>query len=229
MCGRYNIITDAQALVDAFGIEHVLLDMGAFRPRYNVAPSQDVPVVRQTNGGRELLNMRWGLVPAWSPEPKTRYSTINARAETVAEKPLFRDAFRRRRCLVPATGFYEWRAGPGGKTPYHIRMRDAGLFAFAGVWEHWEKDAARLDSCSIIVTTANAVLRPIHDRMPVILDPADWDDWLAPDTASGDRLRSLLVPHDPAVMQAYPVDTLVNNPRNDLPRCITPAQDPPPA
>ena len=137
MCGRYNLITDAQALVDFFDIETVLLDLAAFRARYNIAPSQYVPAIRQDEQGRGLVALRWGLIPAWSKEAKTHYSMINARADSVADKPAYRNAFRRRRCLIPATGFYEWKGASGRKQPYFIGMKDRGLFAFAGLWERW--------------------------------------------------------------------------------------------
>ena len=219
MCGRYNLITDAEALVDFFEIEQTLFDVSELQSRYNIAPSQDVPIVRDTGKGRELVLARWGLVPHWSKEAKTKYSTINARAETVAEKPTYREAFRRKRCLIPATGFYEWQQTEGGKSPYHIRMPDQGIFVFAGLWDRWDKEGVGFESCSIIVTSANETMQPIHDRMPVSLNQAQYNTWLAADHFNRAQLESLLVPYT-GELKAYPVSKLVNSPKNDDPRCV---------
>jgi putative SOS response-associated peptidase YedK len=219
MCGRYNLITDAEALVDFFEIEHTLFDLSALEPRYNIAPSQDVPIVRDTGKGRELVLARWGLVPHWSKDAKPKYSTINARAETVAEKPTYREAFRRKRCLIPATGFYEWKQTSGGKSPHHIHIPAQSVFAFAGLWDHWDKEGAGFESCSIIVTSANETMQPIHDRMPVILNQAQYNIWLAADHFNRAQLESLLVPYT-GELKTYPVRRLVNSPKNDDPRCI---------
>lgn len=219
MCGRYNLITDAEALVDFFEIEQTLFDVSNLRPRYNIAPSQNVAIVRDTAQGRELTMARWGLVPRWWKEEKSRYSTINARAETVAEKPTYREAFRRMRCLIPATGFYEWKRVDDQMTAHHISLPQGGLFAFAGLWDHWDKQGAGFDSCSIIVTSANDTMQPIHNRMPVILNPVQYNTWLAADHFDRAQLESLLLPY-PGGLTAYPVSRLVNSPKNDDPRCI---------
>ena len=219
MCGRYNLITDAQALIDAYQIAHTLLDPNEWQARYNIAPSQDVPIVRDVGQGLELTLARWGLVPHWSKAPKSKYSTINARAETVAEKPTYRESFKRRRCLIPATGFYEWQAAGGEKVPHHIRQPDGGLFAFAGLWDHWDREVPGFDSCSIIVTSANATMQPIHDRMPVILNPAQYNTWLDVEHFNRAQLEALLVPYG-GKLEAYPVSKAVNSPRNDDPSCI---------
>ena len=221
MCGRYNLITDTDALVDFFEIEQVLLEPRELVPRYNIAPSQAIPIVRMGDSGRELLLATWGLVPHWSREPKTKYSTINARAETVAEKPAFRDAFKRQRCLIPATGFYEWQRTGDHKIPYHICMPDHGLFAFAGVWDRWSREGEAFDSCSIIVTAANAVMQPIHERMPVILNKAQYSSWLNSAHYNRAQLESMLVPFS-GQMETYPVSSRVNSPANDGPECIAP-------
>jgi len=167
--------------------------------------------------------VRWGLIPAWSKEPKTEYSTINARAETVAAKPAFRSAFRCRHCLVLADAYFEWQARPGGKLkqPFLIGLKNQGLFAFAGLWERWQQEETVIESCTIIVMDANALTRPIHDRMPVILDPLNYDAWLD-NKATADSLHSLLKPYDSNSMRAYPVSIQVNNPRHDDPRMIEP-------
>lgn len=222
MCGRYNLITDAQALVDYFEIEQTLFDVAQLRPRYNIAPSQDVPIVRDTGNGRELALARWGLVPHWSKEARTKYSTINARAESVAEKPTYREAFKHKRCLIPATGFYEWSQAGGRKTPHHIRRPDAGLLAFAGLWDHWEKEGESFDSCSIIVTAANAIMQPLHERMPVILNPVHYGTWLAAGHYDRAQLQALLVPYGGS-LETYPVSAQVNSPKHDDVRCIEPA------
>lgn len=219
MCGRYNLITDAEALVDFFEIEQTLFDVSHLPLRYNIAPSQDVPIVRDTGKGRELAMARWSLVPRWWKAEKSKYSTINARAETVAEKPTYREAFKRMRCLIPATGFYEWKRVDDQKIPHHIRLPQGGLFAFAGLWDHWDRQGAGFDSCSIIVTTANDTMQPIHDRMPVILNPAQYNTWLAADHFNRAQLESLLLPYTGG-LTAYPVSRLVNSPKNDDPRCI---------
>ncbi|MGD2112361.1 MAG: SOS response-associated peptidase [Gammaproteobacteria bacterium] len=201
MCGRFSLDT----LPDTLARHFDLREAPALQPRGNIAPSQDIAVIRLPGQDRECVLLRWGLVPAWSKEPKTRYSTINARAETVAEKPAYRNAFRRRRCLIPATGFYEWQQAGNRKIPHHIRRKDRGLFAFAGLWERWEQGADALESCTIIVTTANRLLAPIHARMPVILEPDRYREWLDPQSIDTAALRSLLVPCAADSLEAYPV------------------------
>jgi putative SOS response-associated peptidase YedK len=219
MCGRYNLITDAQALIDAFQVINRL----DWQPRYNIAPSQNVPAIRQEEGGREAVLLRWGLIPHWAKDEKFGYRTINARSETVAEKPAFRDAFRKRRCLIPATGFYEWRQMQGYKQPYNIRLKNRGLFAFAGLWAHWQSPEGKaIESFTIIVTDANAAVKPIHDRMPVILDLDDYGTWLDPDQQDASRLKTLLKPYPAEKMEYWPVSRRVGNPANDDPALIEP-------
>jgi len=219
MCGRYNLITDAQALADFFELSNCL----AVSARYNIAPSQLIPAVRQQDGGREVGLLHWGLVPRWAKDRKIGYKTINARAETVAEKPAFRSAFRQRRCLIPASGFFEWQLVAGGKQPYNIRLKDGGLMAFAGLWESWSGgDGERLDSCTIIVTEANATVRKVHDRMPVILNREVHEIWLDPSIKDVELLKSLLLPYPAELMLAYPVSRSVGNPANDTPACVAP-------
>ena len=219
MCGRYNLITDAPALIEFFEIEQTLFDASALQPRYNIAPSQDVPIVRDTGNGRELALARWGLVPHWSKDAKPKYSTINARAETVADKPTYRETFKHKRCLIPATGFYEWQHVGSEKIPHHIQPPEGEVFAFAGLWDHWDKDGPGFDSCSIIVTVANTTMQPIHERMPVILNPAQYSIWLNVEHYNRAQLEALLVPYG-GPMQAHPVSRYVNSPKNDGPRCV---------
>ncbi|WP_077728243.1 SOS response-associated peptidase [Methylocaldum sp. 14B] len=219
MCGRYALKGKEGRIMRQFE----LYEIPRLIRRFNIAPSQAVPIVRLTpEGQRECVLVRWGLLPSWAKEPKIDYSTINARAETVATKPAFRNAFRRRRCLVPASGYFEWAARPGSKTkqPYFISLREGELFAFAGLSEHWEREGTVIESCTIIVTEANDLTRPIHDRMPVILGERDYALWLSADARQAELLQSLLKPFPSELMQTYPVSTEVNNPRNDTERCV---------
>jgi putative SOS response-associated peptidase YedK len=220
MCGRYNLITDGQAMAEFFGLLH------GFDPpaRYNIAPSQMAPVIRRVAGLQQAAMLRWGLLPEWSKTPHSRYQMINARAETVADKPAYRAAFRQRRCLVPATGFFEWRRQGGQKQPYNIQWQGGELMAFAGLWEQWRSEDAtqRIESFTIIVTDANDAIRPLHDRMPVILDPGDFPRWLDPGPVDPAELQVLLKPAPSASITSYPVSRMVGNPANDDPECVAP-------
>lgn len=223
MCGRFTQLRPWSELVELYRITFNAQPLN-IPARYNVAPSQDVPVVRQEKdgGGRELRMMRWGLVPFWAKDIKIGYRTINARAETVHTLPAFRAAFRQRRCLVAADGFYEWRAQPAGaKQPYYITLPERRPFAFAGLWESWrDPDGRLIESCTIIVTAANEVMRPIHDRMPVILEPDAFGLWL--DTARPlEETRAMFAPFG-GDLTMWPVSRTVNSPRNDVPDCILP-------
>ncbi|MBN1889879.1 MAG: SOS response-associated peptidase [Thermoflexales bacterium] len=218
MCGRFSLKTDLAELMEAFP---GFVFPAELPPRYNIAPSQLVAVVAN-NGQNKVEFLRWGLIPAWAKEPSIGNRMINARAETLAEKPAFRAAYRRRRCLVLADGFYEWRAEPGrkGKTPLYIRLASGRPFAFGGLWEHWQSGEESVLSCTIITTRPNALLEPIHDRMPLILKPGDYAHWLA--EAEPANLSDLLQPYPASEMVAYPVSKLVNDPKNDLPDCVAP-------
>jgi putative SOS response-associated peptidase YedK len=218
MCGRYSITTAPEAMRRLFGIKGGLPN---FPARYNVAPTQIVPVVRlDAEGQRELALLRWGLVPSWSKGVDQRYSMINARAETVATKPAYRGPFRERRCLVPADGFYEWKAEARGKQPYRFTLKDGGLFAFAGLWDRWRDPAGGiLETFTIIVTGPNELTRAVHDRMPVILDPAAWESWLDSKTKTTDLL-ALLQPFPAEAMAVARVGRRVNSPANDDPSLI---------
>ena len=221
MCGRFTLRTPAHRLAEAFGVDA----LPNLAPRYNIAPTQDVVAIRHADAGRELAMLRWGLIPGWAKDPAIGSRMINARAETVAEKPSFRAAFRQRRCLVAADGFYEWqKAAEGPKQPYYIRLESDAPFAIAGLWERWRDPAGEtVESCTLITTEANAALAPIHPRMPVILAPADYDAWLDPRPASPDALHDLLRPYPGAEMAVIPIGRHVNNVRNDDPGCIEPA------
>ena len=219
MCGRFIQSSTGEALAGRFQ----LATAPDRAPRYNVAPGQPIGAIRiAADGSREWVTLRWGLVPAWAPEPKTTYRTINARAETVAEKPAYRQAFRRRRCLIPADGFYEWQAVGTGKQPYCIAPADGQPVAFAGLWERWERDGQVLESATILVTQANARIAPIHDRMPVILDPAAEARWLDPRLTDPAALRPLLVPCPPERLRVWPVNPAVNRPGAEGPELLAP-------
>jgi len=218
-------------------IEHFQLDAGAarqlalFEPRYNIAPTQDILAVRveAVSGRREPAMLRWGLVPSWSKEPQIGSPMINARGESIAEKPSFRTAVRRRRCLIPADGFYEWRkVGPGSakKQPYYIHYTDNRPFAFAGLWEQWQSrdasagEALGIESCTIVTTAASKALAELHDRMPVILEPNDYALWLDPAVQEPAKLQPLIEPNDDPAIIFEPISTHVNKVANDDPRCI---------
>lgn len=191
-----------------------------FEASYNVAPTDPIIAVTAEEGGRRAGLYRWGLVPFWAKEIG-RFSTINARAETLADKPAFRTPFKRRRCLVPANGYYEWQQRPGGKQPYYIHAADDGLLAFAGLWDAWHAPGGEtLRSAAIVVTGANAATRAIHDRMPVILGRRDWDTWLDPGNEDTNSLSALLRPAPDELLNAHPVSIAVNSPKNDTPACI---------
>jgi putative SOS response-associated peptidase YedK len=220
MCGRFTLTSPAETIAEQFQLPEV----PSLSPRYNIAPTQPVAAVRRQpgNGGRELAVLRWGLVPFWAKDPKIGSRMINARSETVAEKRSFRAAFRRRRCLVVADGFYEWQRRERGKQPFFIRLRDERPFAFAGLWEHWEGPAGALESCTVLTTEPNDLMRPLHSRMPVILPPEHYDLWLDPGVQEAGLLQPLLRPYPFEDMMAYPISTWVNRPANDGPRCIEP-------
>lgn len=216
MCGRYTLRVDPADLQEEFGVTAVPAEM---TPRYNIAPTQPVAVIAN-NGRNELEFYRWGLIPSWAKDPKIGNRMINARAETLAEKPAFRTAFKKRRCLIPADGFYEWQkmAGSKTKTPMHIRLKSGRPFAFAGLWEAWRpSDEETLFTCTIITTTPNSLLESIHDRMPVILKPEAYELWLAQDEQAPEQLSKLLKPYPASLMTASAVSTLVNNPAVDSP------------
>lgn len=224
MCGRYTMLPDAEIWPEAFGLSgDAAHQISILSSNYNVAPSQDVPILRDNpeTGEREFAFARWGLIPSWAKDAKFGYHTINARAETVAEKPSFRAAYRKRRCLVPSSGFYEWKQDGARKQPYLIEMKDKKPMAFAGLWETWRdpQDESIVQSCTIIVTDANAFMKPLHDRMPVILDPGDYGKWLNTELPDG---KSLLHPCPGDWLSAYPVSTHVNSPRNNDSQCIQP-------
>jgi putative SOS response-associated peptidase YedK len=240
MCGRYSITSPAEAIQRVFQVP----ELPNLPARYNVAPTQDVPVVRvvgdnrdgdaeepEADGGRHLVQLRWGLVPFWAEDPSIGAKMINARAESAADKPAFRAAFRRRRCLVVADGFYEWQAPPKGgsgekgqrKQPYRIQLTSGEPFGFAGLWERWRDpaDQSVLETCTILTTDANDALREIHPRMPVMLSPETFGTWLDPET-DVETAKRLLAPDPDEQLTAYPISTRVNAVRNDDPTILEP-------
>lgn len=216
MCGRYAIRVDAETLAQRFHLStpELPLPVELASPRYNVAPTQTMPVVVRDDRGAHLAPMRWGLVPRWAKDPSAGAKMINARAETLIEKPTFRPLLRSRRCVVPASGFFEWERS--SRTPYFIQVRDEPVFGFAGLYDVWSgPDGAPLPTYTIITTAANELVAPIHDRMPAILRPEDEGEWLDPANAKAEELLPLLRPYAPVDMALYAVSRDVNSPRND--------------
>jgi putative SOS response-associated peptidase YedK len=220
MCGRYDNLIAREAYRALFAAER--LPASNFPPRYNIAPTYQIPIVRvdPRDGTRELAMVRWGLIPFWMKE-KPKAPHINARAETVHQLPLFREAFARRRCLIPATGFYEWQKRADGKQPYRFVRKDFEPFAFAGIWEYTKLDGEAILSAAIIVGEPNPLASAVHDRMPVILMPQDYDAWLDKETPI-EAARAMLKPYNAELMKAYAVSRAVNSVKNDTEACIEP-------
>ncbi len=228
MCGRFTLASDTEMLQQAFFDFEVPMNLS---PRYNISPTQDVAVIANTESG-QIEFFHWGLIPYWAKDPGIGNRMINARSETLAEKPSFRNAYKRRRCLILADGYYEWQKIPGErlKQPVYIRLKSQEPFALAGLWETWQTEEMDepLRSCTIITCPPNTSLAEIHHRMPVILPQDTYAEWLAPDERSADVLQSLLIPYRDEEIEAYPVSRFVNRPMNDSPECIAPfeANDP---
>lgn len=217
VCARYTLSRGDQSLAEVFD----LADVPHLPPRFNVAPTQTAPVVVEGPPGvRRIEPMRWGLVPSWADDPSIGNRMINARAETAATKPAFRDALRCRRCLVPADGFFEWVDAGGARQPIHLRRRDRGVFALAGLWDVWRKGAQPLETFTLLTTSPNDLLRPIHDRMPVVVRPEHFALWLDPGCRDAARLTPLVQPWTAEEWEAVPVSRRVNDPRHDAPDCL---------
>jgi putative SOS response-associated peptidase YedK len=211
MCGRFTQRTPKKTLAVEFQVE----EMPEMEPRYNIAPTQDILSIRRTDDGREAVLLKWGLIPSWAKDASMGAKLINARSETVMEKPSFREAFKKRRCIIPADGFYEWQRTGGRKQPYFFRMQDEHPFGFAGLWERWKgADDQVINSCTILTTEANEILQSVHDRMPVILHPDNYELWLDVDMRKLDLVRELLRPFPASEMMAYPVSASINSPLN---------------
>lgn len=218
MCGRFSLTQSAARIAEVFGLP----EEPAWTPRYNIAPTQPVATIAHfgPQADRQFRLLRWGLIPSWAKDGAIGNKLINARAESVAEKPSFRSAFQQRRCLMLADGFYEWQKTTSKqKQPYYFQLADHQPFAFAGLWEHWQGPDGPIASCTLITTQANELMEAVHDRMPVILPPTAYAEWLDPDTPA-DALQALLRPYQSDAMKSYPVSTLVNSPSNDLPAVI---------
>jgi len=214
MCGRFSQSKSAETIAQVFQVNNV----PPLTPRYNIAPTQQIQTILQNaeQSQREFQMLHWGLIPSWAKDPKMGARMINARAETVTEKPSFRAAFKQRRCLILADGFYEWQQQEKKKQPFYFRMNDEHPFAFAGLWEHWKSgDGEVINSCTILTTEPNDLMRPVHNRMPVIIDPKDYDLWLDTEVKTPELLQPLLHPYSAEEMTAYPVSTKVNKPVND--------------
>jgi putative SOS response-associated peptidase YedK len=224
MCGRYRLSRRKQISEEHFdcvsGDEH-------WTPRFNIAPTQPVPVIRQNpkEPVRQLSLMKWGLIPSWAKDSSAAARMINARSETAATKPAFRDALKLRRCLIPADGFYEWQKTGKAKQPYCFEVNEGALFAFAGIWDRWKNLSGKtVETCSILTTTPNAVTSVVHDRMPVILDPDSYDLWLDPGMRDVAAASELLKPFDARLMRSYPVSTRINHVANDDEECCVPVE-----
>ena len=220
MCGRYSLVTDYDTLQTRFDIKNERRLQ--ILPRYNIAPTQEIAVITNSLQGNQLTTMKWGLIPPWATSPSLGTRMINARAETLLERRSFKSAFLHRRCLIPADGFYEWMPAAPKRIPMRITLPNTNLFAFAGLWEAWHNPTTGtwIKSCSVITTSANDLMKPIHNRMPVILKPTNEASWIDSSTEDAGTLQQLLQPYDQTEMDAYEVATLVNSPRNDTVDCI---------
>ncbi len=218
MCGRFSMTLSAKDLRDYFLLDEIFDP----EPRYNIAPSTNVAAVRQEEGRRRLVSLHWGLIPFWADDRKISTRTFNARSETVHTKPAFRAAFRNRRCLIPADGFFEWDKKEGTRQPFFIHRTDEKALALAGLWEHWEdkQGAEVVESCTILTTEASDPVASLHDRMPVILEPEDFSLWLDPQEPQVERLRELLRPAAPGILSLYPVSKYVNKAGNEGKKCV---------
>ncbi|MBI3705422.1 MAG: SOS response-associated peptidase [Rhizobiales bacterium] len=219
MCGRYTLTSAPEAIRALFRY----LEQPNFPPRFNIAPTQPIAIVRLVEGQRQFALVRWGLLPSWVKDPKAFALLINARGESAAEKPAFRAAMKRRRCLIPADGFYEWQAVGGRKQPFFVRAKSGGPFAFAGLWETWTgPNGEELDTAAIVTTCANKTLAPIHERMPVVVPPEAFDLWLNCAAVDATTAAALIAPAPDNFFEAYPVSTHVNRVANDSPKLIEP-------
>jgi putative SOS response-associated peptidase YedK len=220
MCGRFALKTPPRSIQEHFHLPETV----NLSPRYNIAPSQAIAVVRHLPEKRfpQQDMLRWGLIPHWAKDIKIGHKMINARAETLAQKPSFRAAFKKRRCLIAADGFYEWKHSGKAKQPIYVQMKNEAVFGIAGLWESWNSPEGNIvESCTIVTTSPNQLISEIHDRMPVILPPEQYETWLQ-DSPPEHSLQQLLMPYPADAMEAYQVSSIVNSPKNDTPACILP-------
>jgi len=221
MCGRFTLTRSPAEIAETFGLDAD--ETAGLEPRFNVAPTQEVPVVVAREGTRRLVRKRWGLVPHWADDPGIAARTINARIETAAEKPAFRAAAKKGRCLVPADGFYEWLHAGTRREPHHVRLPDRGCFAIAGLHERWTGPGGILETFTLLTCDAHPTLRWLHDRMPALVAPGDWEEWLDPGQTDAGEALALPDPELAARFEIHPVDSRVNSPRYDGPECLAPA------
>lgn len=224
MCGRYSLTIDKQKLLQEFDLQQEHLK--SISPRYNIAPSQPVLIITSQENKSKLELCQWGLIPSWAKDPSIGNRMINARKETIVEKPSYRSPFKNRRCLVLADGFYEWKQTGKTKIPYYIRLKSGAPFGMAGLWSHWQsKEGSEILSCTIITGEPNELMKPIHDRMPMIIPKNQRPFWLDHSRFESDKLLKLLEPYSENEMEAFPVSRVVNDPKNDIPDCIAPANN----
>lgn len=217
MCGRFTLYVSPEVLAKVFSLKESI----EFELRYNIAPSQNIAVIRSIDGQNQLSFQKWGLIPSWSKD--ATHPMINARSETVHEKPTFRHAIKHNRCIIPASGFYEWKSEDDHKQPYYIRLLNSSIMGFAGIWERWKTedgDGIEIETCCILTTNSNDLMEPIHSRMPVILPPEEYGLWLNHNVHHPIELQRLYQPYPSDLMVVHPVPNLVNNPRFDGPACI---------
>lgn len=221
MCGRYTLFASMDDIVERFMVD--VFEEEIYEPSYNIAPSQQVIAIINDGSRNRLGQLRWGLIPPWAKDEKIGYKTINARGETVAEKPSFRNAYRKKRCILPADSFYEWQRDGKNKTPINIKLKDGGLFGLAGLWESWKSpDGKLIHSCTVVTTESNELMKPIHDRMPVILKPESEGIWLNPNIQEPDVLNQLIKPFDAEQMETFIVSNDVNSPKMNHEGLIVP-------
>jgi len=221
MCGRFTLQIPPELLAEIFG----LTEIPVYPSRYNIAPTQKVLAIRTVadNEHRELVSLKWGLIPSWAKDPSIGNRMINARAETVHEKPAFRNAIKHHRCIVPASGFFEWLHEGSTAKPLYVRLKNGSPMCFAGIWEHWKSPEGEIvESCSILTTKSNKLIEPLHERMPVILHQQEFSLWLDREITDPEKLQHLYQPYPADLMEMYPVSSLVNRPRNDIPELIVP-------
>jgi len=221
MCGRFTNNAKPQQIEKEFNVK--VSNEKLFKPRYNIAPTQTIAAVLESDGERIIDALRWGLIPSWAKDESIGNKLINARAETLVEKPSFKNAFRSHRCIIPASGFYEWqKKGTGAKQPFYFHLKDKDVFGFAGLYEQWldKESGEQIETCTIITTEANRVLEPVHERMPVILKSENYEQWLDAKEKDTDKLQKLLSPYPASEMVAYQVSKSVNIPSNDSPELI---------
>lgn len=221
MCGRFDLHIPRELLERIFGAPF----LHDIQPHYNIAPSQQIVVVRtDQEGNRQFAFLKWGLIPYWTKDPSIGSKMINARSETVDVKPAFRNSLKHRRCIIPANGFYEWEEVEGKKKPLYVKMKDDSPMLFAGIWDHWKSsEGNEIESCTILTTNSNELIKPLHDRMPLILEAGDVNLWLDTQVTDPEKLKLLLVPYPSEKMGMFPVSEIVNSPRNDNPECILPS------